>query len=274
MKTYDTLLIGKRENIMTVILNRPNVHNAMNDVMISELTEIFGNIDNKSSLRCVVLRGNGKSFCAGADLNYMKKIAGFGFDENVKDGKKLAALFKAVYDCPLPTIAVVHGSAFGGANGLLAACDIVVAAENTCFAFSEVKLGISPSTICPFVMRRIGEYGAKELMLTGKRFNGKEAEKWHLINHAVAQEELEAQVEALIAELKTAAPEAVKATKQLIGKIMKNNDLQNITDYTAQLIAELRATEEGQEGMTAFLEKRKAKWVNKNKFLRDDIINM
>ena len=258
---YQTIVEETRDSVMRITLNRPEVHNAMNEQMIAELTGLFRSVDEKSALRCVVLQGAGKSFCAGADLNYMKAIAGFGFEENKRDGQKLAALFKAVYDCPVPTLAVVQGAAFGGANGLLAACDMVVAAENTKFAFSEVKLGIAPATIAPFVIKRIGEFGAKELMLTGKRFDGKEAEKWHLVNHAVPQEQLPEKTEQLIKELKTAAPGAVKATKKLIGKVTESTDMDELTNYTATLIAQLRASDEGQDGMAAFFEKRKPKWI-------------
>ncbi len=214
MKTYQTIQVSKQKGIREVILNRPEVHNAMNELMIHELTVAFRDIAKADKPpRLVVLRGNGKSFCAGADLNYMKGIAAFGFEENVEDGKRLATLFRTIYECPVPTMAVVHGSAIGGANGLLAACDIVIAAVNTHFAFSEVKLGISPSTIGPFVIKRIGEYGARELMLTGKRFDGKEAEKWHLVNHTVPQEQLEEQVEEMINEIMAAAPLLHKSFK-------------------------------------------------------------
>jgi len=234
----------------------------MNDVMIAELTHAFQQIPKEKSVRLIVLRGKGKSFCAGADLNYMKSIAQFGFEENVKDGKKLAALFQAIYECPIPTLAVVHGAAYGGANGLLAACDMVVADENTNFAFSEVKLGIAPATISPFVIKRIGEFGAKELMMTGKRFKGKEAEKWKLINHAVAEDKLEAETNRLIKQILSSGPEAVKVTKKLIDEVVKKKkNLKDTIDYTTNLIAELRASDEGQEGMAAFLEKRKAKWI-------------
>jgi len=268
MKKYQTILVHQKNGIREVVLNRPEVHNAMNERMIRELTEVFQEIDNENEAdlpRLVVLRGNGKSFCAGADLNYMKGIAAFGFEENVEDGKKLASLFRAVYECPVPVLAVVHGSAFGGANGLLAACDMVVAAEDTKFAFSEVKLGISPATISPFVIRRIGEYGARELMLTGKRFDGREAEKWHLVNHAVPPKQLEEKTEALVREILTAAPAAVRETKKLIAHILESPNLDKNIDFTARLIARLRADEEGQEGMAAFLEKRKPFWVTGRK---------
>jgi methylglutaconyl-CoA hydratase len=260
-KQYKTIIINRQNSITTITLNRPELHNAMNDAMIAELTAAFLSVSEDKTVRVVVLRGNGKSFCAGADLNYMKGIAGFGFEENVKDGKKLAALFRAIYECPLPTIALVHGAAFGGANGLLAACDIVIAEENTTFAFSEVKIGIAPATISPFVIKRIGEFGAKELMMTGKRFKGAEAEKWHLVNLSVPEKKLEETLQQYIKQLLTSAPEAVKVTKNMISEVIASDDFDETINSMAHLIATLRASDEGQEGMSAFLEKRKAGWV-------------
>ncbi|NOX86751.1 MAG: enoyl-CoA hydratase/isomerase family protein [Chlorobi bacterium] len=262
MNNKNTIIVKYEDYIATIMLNRPDVRNAMNDLMISELTTAFEEAGRQNDIRLLILRGNGKSFCAGADLNYMKSISGFGVEENVRDAQKLAALFKTVYDCPVPTLAVVHGAAFGGANGLLAACDIVITEENTTFAFSEVKLGIAPETIAPFVVKRIGEYGAKELMTTGKRFKAREAEKWHLVNQVVTETEMEEVVDKYIKEFMSSAPGAVKATKELIRKVTEAGDIsKELIDYTAEKIAELRAAEEGQEGMAAFLEKRKANWV-------------
>ena len=261
-----TIQIETSELVTTIRLNRPEVHNAMNEVMISELTEFFQDIaSSKNFPRCVVLRGNGKSFCAGADLNYMKGIAGFGFEENVKDGQKLAELFRSVYQCPVPVVAVVHGNVFGGANGLIAACDMVIAEENTRFAFSEVKLGISPATIAPFVIKRVGEFGAKELMLTGKRFTAEEAKHWHLVNFSVPESEVEEKLQQILKELNSAAPGAVRETKKVIGEIIEEPDLGKNLDLTSKLIAKLRASEEGQEGMASFLEKRKANWNKSGK---------
>lgn len=260
MDNPKNILVEKVGYTLTVWLNRPEVHNAMNDEMIAELTHAFVGIPDESDIRLVILRGKGKSFCAGADLNYMKGIAGFGFEENLKDGKRLAKLFKSIYNCPLPTIAVVHGSALGGANGLLSACDIVIAEENTTFAFSEVKLGIIPATISPFVIKRIGEFGAKELMMTGKRFKSKEAEKWHLVNHSVNEDELDTALNKLTNQFVSSAPNAVKLTKNMIGEVLGNN-IDETIDYTSKKIAELRVSEEGQEGMASFLEKRKPKWM-------------
>jgi methylglutaconyl-CoA hydratase len=262
MKEKFSRIIYEEGVVSTIWLNRPELHNAMDDLLIAELTEAFLLVRKNRSIRVVVLRGKGKSFCAGADLNYMKGIASFGFEENIKDGNKLASLFKAIYDSPAPTIALVHGAAFGGANGLLAACDIVIAEENTTFAFSEVKLGIAPATIAPFVIKRIGEFGAKELMMTGKRFKAREAEKWHLVNHAVNENVLEETLDKTIKQLMGSAPEAVGETKSLIEEVVGSPEItQELITSTVERIAKLRASEEGQEGMAAFLEKRKARWA-------------
>jgi len=258
MKEHRTIIVEKTENIITIWLNRPEVHNAMNELMIEELTDVFTSTTDEE-IWAVLLRGKGKSFCAGADLNYMKEIASFGIADNKADSMKLANLFNSIYSYPIPTIALVHGSAFGGANGLLAACDIVVAEENTTFAFTEVKLGIAPATISPFVIKRIGEFGAKELMITGKRFKGPEALKWKLVNNSLPEEELEKKLQQLIEEIKRNGPKAVRATKKLIHSII-DSDIDELIEYTGDLIAELRASDEGQEGMAAFLEKRKSKW--------------
>lgn len=262
MKIYLTIEVEKRKQVCTVWLNRPTMHNAMDDIMIAELTDVFRSFFTEEDLRLVILRGRGKSFCAGADLKYMKTIANFGPEENLRDSIKLAQLFSTIYECMVPTIAVAHGACFGGANGLLAACDIAIAEENTVFAFSEVKLGIAPATIAPFIIRRIGEYGAKELMMTGKRFKAQEAKKWNLLNHALPENELEEELENLKKQILSSAPNAVRATKELISHVIhEQHDMVETSFYTTKLISELRASEEGQEGMAAFLEKRKPKWI-------------
>jgi len=262
MNVYKTLLISEEPYQLTIWLNRPEVHNALNEELIAELTDVFNHLEKFNELRTVIIRGKGKSFCSGADLNYMKGIAGFGFEENVKDGRKLANLYRSIYKCEIPTIALVHGSAFGGANGVLAACDIVIAEKNTTFAFSEVKLGIIPATISPFVIKRIGEFAAKELMMTGRRFKADEAESIHLVNHSIAESEIDAYLDKTVREFFTSAPKAVQKTKELINHIM-NKELDEVIQHTANKIAELRASKEGQEGMSAFLEKRKPKWTGK-----------
>ena len=259
MEQYQTIEFEQQGSVGTIWLNRPEKHNAFNDIMIGELAACFRETSGIDGIRLVILRGKGKSFCAGADLNYMKSVATFGYQQNFEDGKKLAALFETIYHCPVPSIAVVHGACFGGANGLIAACDIVIAEENTNFAFSEVKLGIAPATIGPFILKRVGEFMGKELMMTGRRFKGREAEKAGLVNKAVPGEELEDVLQNYISEFMTAAPGAVKATKRMIDHAV-NDDREELADYTADLIAQLRASDEGQEGMAAFLEKRKPLW--------------
>lgn len=262
MKNYENLDIEVIKNVGTVWLNRPDVHNALNQQMIADLIDCFENINNEPEIRIVVLRGKGKSFCAGADLNYMKSISTFGVEENYQDSLKLARCFNAVYTCRKPTIAVVQGAAIGGANGLLAACDFVYCADDTKFAFSEVKLGIAPATISPYVTKRIGECGARELMISGKRFSGKEAEWYRLANKSLPFEELDEYVQTVINGLMTSGPEAMAACKTLIYNISNKLSFEESIDYTARLIAELRASKEGQEGMASFLEKRKPYWMN------------
>lgn len=256
-KNIEFELTGK---VGTVWLNRPEVHNALNAEMIAEIIDFFTKVNDMPEVRVVVLRGRGKSFCAGADLNYMKGIAAFGFDENYQDSLKLAKCFNAIYTCSKPTIAVVHGAAMGGANGLLAACDVVFCDETTKFAFSEVKLGIAPATISLYVMKRIGERGARDLMVSGRRFEGPEAEKYGLVNKSLPAEEIENHLNAYISGLMSSGPDAMKACKQLIYNISNKMQFEDAIDYTARLIAELRASKEGQEGMASFLEKRKANW--------------
>jgi methylglutaconyl-CoA hydratase len=261
MTEYKTLLIEKKEELAIIWMNIPEKHNALDPELIQELIMAFEEMNERGDIRIVMLRGKGKSFCAGANLNYMKGIAEFGYQENYEDSLVLAKCFNTIYTCKKPTIAVVHGAAIGGANGLLAACDFVFCDENTKFAFSEVKLGIAPATISPYVAKRVGEYGARDLMLTGRRFLGPEAERYNLVNKSVPTEELEAYVDKMVGYLMTSGPKAMEACKRLIYDISNRMSFEDSIDYTARMIAELRASEEGQEGMASFLEKRKPNWV-------------
>jgi len=259
--SYNNIEFTIAENAGTIWLNRPDVHNAMNAEMIGEIVDAFEKVNEMDEVRFVIIRGYGKSFCAGADLNYMKGIAQFGFEENYQDGLKLAKCFNAVYTCRKPTLAVVHGAAIGGANGLLAACDMVYCMDDTKFAFAEVKLGIAPATISPYVCKRIGEYSARDLMITGRRFMGQEAEKSGLVNKSFETEEaLNEQLAFTAKMLMSSGPAAMEATKELIYNLYNKYNFEDSIDYSAKLIAELRASEEGQEGMASFLEKRKPKW--------------
>ena len=261
MAAKEETLIIEYGAVTTVKLNRPNVHNAMNTKMMEELTAFFLQLNNEKKIKLVILQGEGKSFCAGADINYMKNIAAFGYDQNFQDALNIATLFKAIYECPLPTLAVVHGSVFGGANGLISACDIVLAEEDTTFAFSEVKLGIGPATIAPFVIKRIGEFNAKDLMLSGRKFGSSEAKSIGLITSFHKGASLHDAVEVYKKEFESSAPGAVRGTKELITNVTNQKlDINEEIKYTSKCIAKLRQADEGQEGMSAFLEKRRPKW--------------
>ncbi len=257
---YTTLEIEITNQTATIWLNRPEIHNAFNEVMISELIKAFNEVSDLEDVRVVVLRGRGKSFCAGADLNWMRGVAQYSYEQNYQESLQLSDCFFTIYNCPKPTIAVVHGAAIGGANGLLSACDMAICDDETVFSLSEVKIGIVPACISPYVIKRVGEYGAKELMLTGKRIKGKEAEHFRLVNKSLSDIELEAYLDELIALLKSSGPKAMTQCKTLIDQVSNKITLTEALSYTAQMIAEIRASEEGQEGMAAFLEKRKAKW--------------
>jgi len=255
----NTITLTIEDNIAYLGLNRPEKHNAFNAEMIAEITQVVSTIEEYEDVRALVIRGAGKSFSAGADLNYMKSMAEFSNEENIADSKRLFDLFESIYCCVVPVITVVHGAAFGGANGLISAADYAISTHTAKFAFSEVKLGIMPATISPFVIRKVGEATARDLLLTGRRFTGTEAAALGLVNVAVPEEELEPTLTNYLKHFKTAAPAAVKNTKAMVRQIA-NNQVLNIKDHTAKLIAEARASKEGKEGISAFFEKRKPDW--------------
>lgn len=261
MNKFETIELDIQNEVGTIWLNRPNIHNAFNEVMIAELIKMFQEIKTIDEIRIVVLRGKGKSFCAGADLNWMRNVAKYAYDDNYAESLNLSKCFYEIYTCPKPTIALVHGAAIGGANGLLAACDFAFADENTTFSLSEVKIGIVPACISPYVTKRVGEYGSKELMLTGKRFNGEEAAYHRLVNISMPSEKLDSYLQEVIELLKTSGPKAMSHCKNLLYDVANTLSLEEAIGYTAKMIADIRASDEGQEGMAAFLEKRKPNWV-------------
>lgn len=262
MKDFTTIEFEKDHDLGIVWLNRPDIRNAFNEVMINELIRCFEWLNDADDIRIVILRGRGKSFCAGADLNWMRDVASYTYEQNYRESLNLAKCFFTIYTCRKPTIAVVHGVAMGGANGLLAACDIVIADEETTFAFSEVKIGIIPATIGPYILKRTGEAGARELMLTGKRIHGREAAYHRLVNKSLPSTEVEAYLDETISHLRTSGPEAMSRCKELIFDLTNKKDFEREIESTARRIAEIRASKEGQEGMAAFLEKRKPRWVD------------
>lgn len=257
---FSTLQTTTENNILTISLNRPEVHNAFDEVMIDEIKTAFQQASKDDSVRLIVLRGNGKSFCAGADLNWMRNVSTYTYEQNFKESQNLAECFYAIYTCSKPTIAVVHGAAMGGANGLLAACDIVIADSETTFSLSEVKIGLIPACISPYIIKRVGETYARELMLTGMRFKGEKAERIGLINYAITTDNLENKLKELTELLLSSGPKAVENCKLLIENVINHLTIEESKEYTAQMIAKQRISAEGQEGMSAFLDKRKPNW--------------
>ncbi len=256
---YQTILMALDRKIARITFNRPDVHNAFNAMMISEIADALDRIKSDRSVHVVVLTGKGKSFCAGADINWMREIIHYTYEQNLVESLQLAEVLHKLYTLPKPTVALVNGTAIGGGNGFLAACDIAIAAEEAKFGLSEVKIGLVPAAISPYVIRKIGESKAREYFLTGKRITALMAQEIGLINEVVPQDQLEEKVEELVGLLLTSGPEALANCKELIFRVPQMS-LEEAKDFTARMIANLRISEEGQEGMTSFLEKRKPKW--------------
>jgi len=253
------LQVERRGPALWVTLNRPDVRNAFNPEMIAELTSAFRDVpradDGPEGVRAVVLAGAGGSFCAGADLQWMRAMAAYARDENVADALRLAAMLDAIETCAVPVVARVHGAALGGGVGLVAACDVVVTAEGTLFGFTEARLGIAPAVIAPFVLRKIGPGHARALFVTGERFDAARAERVGLVHRVTTLERLDAAVAETVAGIAACGPAAVRACRALAADV-PGMSREAARAYTAETIAALRAGSEGQEGMRAFLEKR------------------
>lgn len=259
---YRTVSVEFLDSTAKVWLDRPEIHNAFDENMIAELTDAFVKLDRDEGVRVIVLTGRGKTFSSGADLNWMKKMKDFSRRENLEDALRLFEMIRTIYHCTRPTIAMVNGSTFGGGNGLLAACDISVASTNAVFSLSEVKLGLVPAVISPYVVKKIGEGYAREFMMTGERIDARTAYRIGLVNRIAEPEDLGAEVDALAAMLKAAGPQALKMCKLMIRRISAADEAE-LGRLNAELIADLRMSEEGQEGIAAFFEKRKPRWVEK-----------
>ncbi|NUR55534.1 MAG: enoyl-CoA hydratase [Acidobacteria bacterium] len=254
------VLIEPAGPVVRVTLNRPDVRNAFDEALVAELTAWARSVQVGTGARVAVLAGAGRSFCAGADLAWMSKMVRYSHDENVRDARAMAAMFEALDALPIPLIGRVHGAALGGGAGLAAVCDIVVAAEDTAFGFTEVKLGIIPAVISPYVIAKIGASAARELFLTGVRFSAARAREVGLV-HVVADEaELDRIIARYATEVQTAGPHAVAAAKTLVARVARQDRAAAI-ESTIDAIAERRVSPEGQEGMHAFLEKRKPSWT-------------
>lgn len=259
MADYEHLRIENESGVVTVMLARSDVRNALNAGLIEEIRGSMEELAEDDDVRVVVLTGEGDYFCAGADIGYMRDTANFSYEENQQDARELAEMFGAVENCPKPVVARVKGAAIGGGVGLVAAADVVVAEEGTVFAFSEVRLGISPATIAPFVLRKIGHSQARSLFLTGERFSAIRACEIGLVHQVAAEGHMDEEVQEKVEGLIAGGPEALAATKALLRELREATP-DEATEVTAQRIAELRTGEEGQEGLAAFLEKREPAW--------------
>ncbi|HEX8169833.1 MAG TPA: enoyl-CoA hydratase-related protein [Thermoanaerobaculia bacterium] len=257
---YKTLLLDASDGVLTVTLNRPDVHNAFNDELIGEAIDLFSSID-PSTARAIVLKGTGKNFCAGADLNWMSRMVSYTRDENVRDSALLAKMYALINECPLPIVGRIQGAAIGGGVGLVSVCDVAITTETTQFGLSEVKLGILPAVISPYVIAKIGETHARALFLTGERFPAERALRIGLVHRVVeTNEQLDAAVYETVTQLKTSGPEAVRECKRLIAHVAAS-ELAEAIPYTIEAIAARRVSPEGQSGMSAFLRKELAPWV-------------
>ena len=258
---FTTIKVQLGESMAWINLDRPEVRNALNDTMISELTEVFEWLDNRDDIRVIVVKGNGKAFCAGADLDYMKAMVHYSYPQNLDDAQNLSKLFQTIHFCKKAVIVCVHGACIGGANGIVAAADIVIAERETKFAFTEVRLGLTPATISPFVVAKIGATAAKELMLTGRRFTADEAKSFGLVNAVVAETEMIDSERQYIDHFLHASPDAIAECKNLLRMVTGTDDPFNpVFMQTSVAIANQRISKAGQEGMASFFEKRKPNW--------------
>jgi len=255
------LKVEKRDGIARVTLDRPELRNAFDDVLIASLTKAFLDIESDPAIRVLVLAGNGPAFCAGADLNWMKRMAKYGYAENLADAEALALMLATLDRLPKPTIARVHGPVFAGGTGLVAACDIAVGTREAKFCLSEAKLGLSPATISPYVIRAMGEHNARRYFLTAEVFGAEEAFRIGMLS--ILTEKLDEEIDALAGHLLAGGPQAHAKIKDLVRAVAGRPVSDALAADTAKRIAEIRVSAEGREGIASFLEKRKAAWCSK-----------
>jgi methylglutaconyl-CoA hydratase len=256
------LTVDIRNAVGRITLNRPELRNAFDDALIGALTHAFCELEENPSVRVVVLAGSGPAFCAGADLNWMKRMAGYGYDENLADARALATMLATLDRMGKPTIARVHGPVFAGGTGLVAACDIAVGTPEAKFCFSEAKLGLSPATISPYVIRAIGERQARRYFLTAEVFGAEEAHRIGLLAALTTPENLDVMIDELVKHLLSGGPQAHAKIKDLIRAVAQRPVDDALSAETAKRIAEIRVSPEGREGIASFLEKRKAAWCS------------
>jgi methylglutaconyl-CoA hydratase len=246
----------------TIALDRPEVRNAFNDELIAQLTTAFREVAARAEVRCIVLAAQGPAFCAGADLNWMRRMADYSREENLADAGALAQMLRTIYECPKPTVARVQGDAYAGGMGLVAACDIAVAVDTANFCLSEVKLGLVPATISPYVIRAMGARAAHRYYLTAERFDAAEALRIGFVHEAVAADELDARVAQVTRALCAAGPQAMKTCKRLVQDVAGRDITAGLIGRTVEGIADIRASAEGREGVQSFLGKRQPGWLS------------
>ena len=257
----NALTITDQGAIRTITLSRPDVRNAFNDEVITELKTAFIDAGLAADVRCVVLAAEGPAFCAGADLNWMRRMADYTRDENLADAGQLAVMLRAIYECPKPTIARVQGDVFAGGVGLVATCDIAVSVDAATYCLSEVKLGLIPATISPYVIRAMGARASHRYFLTAERFSATEAHRMGLVHEVVAADALDAKVAELTSALVSASPSAVRACKRLVQDVAEREIDDALVAHTVAGIADIRSSAEGKEGVQSFLQKRKPNWL-------------
>lgn len=259
--TQPTLHIAIDGHVARVTLNRPEVRNAFNEVLIAELTHTFNQLGQREDLRAIVLAAEGKAFCAGADLNWMKAMAGYSWEENHADATKLADMLWAMYSCPVPVVARVQGDVYAGGVGLVACADIVVAVDTAGLCLSEARLGLMPATIAPYVVKALGEQASRRYFVTAERFTAADAKALGLVHEVVAADALDAKVDELVAAITANGPAAARACKRLVKDVASREITPALRDDTARRIADIRASDEGREGVQSFLGKSKPGWL-------------
>ena len=259
---FQTLTYERKRKIGRITFSRPEIHNAFNSKMIEELYSLFERIKRDKGLRVVVITGEGKSFCAGADLNWMRAVKDYDYERNFSESMKLAEVFHMIYTCPKPVIGRINGAAIGGGTGFVAVCDITIASSLAVFSFSEVKIGLVPACISPYVIKKVGEGKTREFFLTGERLTADQAYHSGLVNRVVEPDQLDDEVDAMAQQILSSGPEALKCCKNLLSTVAQL-EMQEAKIHTAKVIANLRKSDEGQEGMDAFLNKRKPNWMPK-----------
>jgi methylglutaconyl-CoA hydratase len=256
-----TLDIRRDGPVARVWLNRPDVRNAFNDGVITELRETFATLGADGSLRAIVLGGHGKAFCAGADLAWMRAMADYSWEQNRADAQALADMLWTVYSCPVPVVGRIHGDCYAGGVGLAAVCDVLVAADAANFCLSEAKLGLLPATISPYVVRALGEQASRRYLVTAERFSAAQAQALGFVHEVCAADALDAKVDEIVAALVANGPMAVRACKRLVQDVAGQPISAALREDTARRIADIRASDEGREGVQAFLGKRKPSWL-------------